>query len=361
MPLLLVGSLRPGGSERQGYLLVRALRDLGLRPGVIVWTLTGEDFYRDLIQQCGIPLVHPPQDKGPLSKLAWLRGTVREVRPAVLHSMAFYLNSPAWWAMRGNGVAIGSIRGEYSFERRVGPVHYALNRHWPNSIIANSQRSWQEAKLDTGFFRVRNPMWVPNGLDADQYSPRNHGDNGFVRVIAVGNLHPYKRWDRLVHTVAELARAMPAARFEVLIVGEGGERARLAALIAETGMDRIVRLMGRRFDVPELLSESDIFVLTSDTEGTPNAIMEAMAAGLPVVTSDVGDAPRLVADGETGFVAARDDVQGFVTSLGKLIADAGLRARMGAAGRKRAETEFSLESLAQRTIDAYRCAGWTGN
>ena len=263
--------------------------------------------------------------------------------------------------MRGNGVAIGSIRGDYSFEQRVGAVHYALNRHWPKSIIANSQRAWQQAKMDTGVFRVRNPMWVPNGLDAGQYSPRNHSDSGFVRVIGVGNLYPHKRWDRLVYTIADVTRAMPAASFEVLIVGEGGARARLAALIAETGMESKVRLMGRRFDVPELLSESDIFVLTSETEGTPNAIMEAMAAGLPVVTSDAGDAPRLVADGETGFVADRNDVQGFVAALVKLIADAGLRARMGTAGRKRAETEFSLELLAQRTIDAYRRAGWNGN
>lgn len=86
-----------------------------------------------------------------------------------------------------------------------------------------------------------------------------------------------------------------------------------------------------------------------------------MASGLPVVTSNVGDAPRLVADGETGFVIERDDLPGYAAALRKLIADAGLRARMGAAGRRRAENDFGLEMLARRTLDAYRSAGWTEN
>jgi glycosyltransferase involved in cell wall biosynthesis len=360
-PLILVGYLTAGGSERQAYLLSRALQDAGFRPGVIVWTLTPGDCLGGLIEQRGIPLAFAPQTAGSFSKVGWLRGIVRECCPSLIHSMAFFLNCAAWWAMRDRGIAIGSIRGDYRYERQVGRIHYALNRHWPASVIANSQLAWQQAKQDSSPFRVRNPLWVPNGLDVTEYVPRIHRERGFVRVIGVGNLYRSKRWDRLVRAAAEIARASCTSPFEVLIAGEGEERGNLEALIAETNMESTVKLIGRRFDVPDLLANSDIFVFTSETEGSPNAVMEAMAAGLPVITSNAGDAPRLVSDGETGFVIAHNDLSSLVAPLMRLIADTDLRAHMGEAGRKRAEMDFSLEMLAQRTVAAYRQAGWTGD
>jgi glycosyltransferase involved in cell wall biosynthesis len=160
--------------------------------------------------------------------------------------------------------------------------------------------------------------------------------------------------------MARLIASRPELPFTVKIAGEGREGGNLQRLIQQLDLEQRVTLLGRRLDIPGLLSQSDIFVMASDSEGTPNAVMEAMAAGLPVVATDVGDVPRLVADGINGFVVPCNETGEYpmASALAKLLTDPGLRARMGAAGRARAESEFGLDRLAERVLKAYRQAGW---
>jgi len=360
-PVLLVAHLAPGGCEKQGYLLARALKERSMRPGVIVWTLTPEDFYRSHLEKIDIPLVTAPQNQGRWAKLRRLRSLVRTVRPPVLHSMAFFLNSAAAWAAQmSSTIAVGAIRSDYEFEADQGYIHYAVNRRWPKTIIANSERAWQAALADRSVFRPRKPLIVFNGIDLSLYMSRSPGTPAVPQILGVGNLYPGKRWDRLLQSMAGLIASRPELPFTVKIAGEGSERCNLQRLIQQLDLEQSVTLLGRRLDIPDLLSESDIFVMASDSEGTPNAVMEAMAAGLPVVATDVGDVSRLVADGINGFVVPCHE-QGhdpMASALAKLLTDPGLRARMGAAGRARAESEFGLDRLAERVLRAYRQAGW---
>src|SRR5690606_37838342 len=127
----------------------------------------------------------------------------------------------------------------------------------------------------------------------------------------------------------------------------------LEDLAARLGVRDIVRLLGRRLDVPDLIARSRLVVLTSDGEGTPNVIMEAMASGRPVVATDVGDVARIVQHGETGFVVPPEDAGALVERVCEIIADDALAARLGAAARKRAELDFGLGRLVAETLDAY--------
>lgn len=360
-PLILMGHLTPGGNERQGYLLAKALTAAGFRPGVIVWTLTGDDLYAGLLADSGVPLVKAPQGRGAWAKMKWLRRLAKELRPSLLHAYTFFLNAAAAWAMRGTGgLAIGSMRGDYAFEAANGRVHYAANRLWPKTLIANSANSQRAAAADTSWLRPRSVLFVPNGVDISAYQPQEHRDRVRPRVLGVGNLYPGKRWDRLILAAAEIRRADPEREFVVDIVGEGGERPKLQALIEGLKLCDVVTLLGRRYDVPALLAESDVFALVSDSEGTPNAVMEAMASGLPIVATTVGDIPRLVRDRVHGYLVPPADDHQLAKALHSLLSDPSLRRTMGAAALKKARTEFDLDLLVQNTLDAYRRAGWGG-
>ena len=360
-PFILASCLAPAGCEKQTYLVARALKERGMSPAVIVWSLTSEDFYRKHIEEIGVPIAVAPQGQGRWAKLRWIRSLVQRAHPAILHSMAFFLNSAAAWAtVFSPTIAIGAIRSDYSFEARYGPLHYAVNRRWPETVIANSDRAWRAAIADQSVFRPRQPLVVHNAIDLAQYSPRVAATRPGLQIIGVGNLFPEKRWDRLIYSVSGLVASRPELAFTVKIAGEGKQREELERLVCRLGLERRVMFLGRRLDIPELLVESDIFVMASDSEGTPNAIMEAMAAGLPVVATNVGDVRRLVAEGVNGFVVNcnQEAEHSMTCALFRLLTDPLLRSHMGAAGRTRAESEFSLSHLADQVLSAYDKAGW---
>jgi glycosyltransferase involved in cell wall biosynthesis len=175
---------------------------------------------------------------------------------------------------------------------------------------------------------------------------------GPVTVLAVGRLRPPKDFPTLVRAVARLEPG--AVRLE--IAGDGPERAALASEIERLGLDGTVELLGTRSDVPDLLAAADVFVLSSDSEGLPMSVLEAMAAGVPVVATAVGGVPELVRDDETGLLVPPRDPGALAAALGKLAADPELRRRLGGAGRRRVENEFSLDAFHRAHLDVYRAA-----
>jgi glycosyltransferase involved in cell wall biosynthesis len=168
-------------------------------------------------------------------------------------------------------------------------------------------------------------------------------------IVAVGRLKAPKDFLTLVRA---LGRLTPDS-FEAVIIGEGPDRARLEDEIGYLGLEGRVRLAGERRNVPELLAESDIFALASSSEGMPVSVLEAMAAGLPVVASRVGGVPEQVVDGETGLLVDPGDPQDFAEALAMLVGDGELRRRLGAAGRARAEKEFDLEPFRRAHLELY--------
>jgi glycosyltransferase involved in cell wall biosynthesis len=136
-------------------------------------------------------------------------------------------------------------------------------------------------------------------------------------------------------------------------VGEGPDRNAIEAEIRRLELQGRVRLAGERSDVPELLAESDVFVLSSRSEGLPVSVLEAMAAELPVVATDVGGLAELVVDGETGILVPPGDEAALTEALGRVVEDRELRRRLGAAGRARAESSFDLSEFRRAHLELY--------
>ena len=179
------------------------------------------------------------------------------------------------------------------------------------------------------------------GLDPDQ-----------LVVMNVGRLLQQKGQCWLVEAMPELAARFPD--LAVVIVGEGYLRGQLTERAAELGVGEHLRLPGHRADARMLLDAADVFVLPSRQEGMPLAAIEAMDTGLPVIATDVVGTAEVVADRETGVLVPPGDVPALGTALVELLADPELRARYGAAGRRRYEERFTAQRMAAATLAVYR-------
>lgn len=139
----------------------------------------------------------------------------------------------------------------------------------------------------------------------------------------------------------------------VLMVGDGELRPQVEEYIGRHGLEERLRLLGQRGDIPQILAASDIFVLSSDWEGLPYTIIEAMMSGLPVVATRVGGVPELVENEVTGFIVPPKNPQALAKGLQRLLDDPELRHRMGQLGREKALREFTLDRMLRETERVY--------
>lgn len=162
-------------------------------------------------------------------------------------------------------------------------------------------------------------------------------------VLHVARLDPLKDHATALRALRRVLVQRPNTW--LVLVGEGSERAPLERLAAAQGLTGNVRFLGLRRDVPRLLGAADMVLLTSVSEGIPLALLEGMAAGLPVVSTAVGGVPEVVTDGGEGFLTAAGDDEGLARAILSLTADAGLRARLGQEGRGRVRRAFAESSM----------------
>lgn len=215
-------------------------------------------------------------------------------------------------------------------------------------VVSVSQSGYQALAPAVPHGRLR---LIENGIDLDVFRPSDRGAR-IPRIVFVGSLTPRKG-------VIDLIRACVLLRgrgveHELWIVGgspDEGAAAEAEVREAATG----VRLLGHLppTALPELYAETDIFCLPSWWEAMPLSVLEAMASGLPVVATNVGDIPRVVVDGECGYIVPPRDVERLATALERLAVDPALRQRFGATGRRMAETRFSAQATAAALAAVY--------
>jgi glycosyltransferase involved in cell wall biosynthesis len=190
---------------------------------------------------------------------------------------------------------------------------------------------------------VRTPVRViAGGIDARRFPAGTAPPT--EDLVFVGRLSPIKRVDLFLQAVAMAAARLP--RLSAVVVGDGAERARLEALRESLGLEHTVRFVGVQVDVGPWLARARALVLTSDSEGLPLSVMEAMTAGLPVIASHVGDLPDLVEDGVNGFLVRERTAEAFADRIVALLRSEPLRARLSREA-SRAARRYTLEAATE--------------
>lgn len=196
---------------------------------------------------------------------------------------------------------------------------------------------------------------VPTGIDLDRFAPADRdaaraelGIDDRPAVAIVATLRDWKGHDDLIDAWVARVRAR-APGWQVLVVGDGPRRAHLEARVQAARLEGDFRFVGSRDDVPRWLSSADIVTLPSwGEEGVPQSLIQAAACARPVVSTHAGAIAEAVVDGETGLLVAPRDVPALAEALIRLMHDAPLRARFGAAGREHAVRHFAISTMASR-------------
>ena len=354
----LIPSLDVGGAERVAAMLACEQAKLGHDVAVVsLFDPVGSWIEADL-RAAGVTLRFLGKRPGlDLRVIPRLARTLRELRPDVLHTHLHVLKYALPARLAGpRSVVVHTVHNVA--EREVEPQSQWIQRlafRGPVTAVAIGEA------VATSMARLygRRPAWViPNGIPtAAMRSPagtraRARAAMGVADdtpvILAIGRLNPQKN-----HAALLAAMADPGlAGAELWIAGEGELRGALTAQAQGGGVAGRVRLLGNRADVSDLLAAADVFALPSRWEGNPLVVMEAMAAGLPVVATAVGCVGELVTV-DTGLLVSPEDPAALTVALVALVSNTGLRGSLGIAASLRATACFDLGVMAGRYLRAY--------
>ena len=365
--LRLVTRLNIGGPARHCLLLTRALGEEFPTTLAAGHPAPGEGELSDPeVPVRRVPLVrplHPPSD---LRALAAVRSLVREVRPAIVHThmaKAGSIGRLAATSVRPRPVTVHTFHGHVLdgyFRKGVqlafAQAERALARRTDVLVAVSPQV--RDDLLALGIGRPERWRVVPLGLQLDAFAAVP-GPSGRLRtrlglapgvplVGAVGRIVPIKDLATLVRAVARLPGV------HLAIIGDGAQRPEIEALVASLGLTDRVHLPGWADDVPAWVADLDAVALSSRNEGTPVALIEALAAGRPVVATRVGGVPFVVRAGESGWLVPPADPAALAEALDACLADPVEAGRRAAAGRAEVLARFGAERLVADIRALYR-------
>ena len=350
-------SLEPGGLENGVVNVVNGLDPARFRSSVCCLKSSGPFAAR--IRRDDVQVHSMGHGRGNDWRLPFrLARLFRATRTDIVHTRNaeafFYAGMGA--RLAGIPVLLHSEHGRTFNDRAVRLYAQRLLSRWADGIFAVSGTLRDDLVRHVGLPPSRVDV-LHNGVDRSRFGGADREcarrllglDAGSLVVGSVGRLVAVKNYALLLKAFAALRRDDAV----LLLAGDGPERPALEQLVQGLGLASSVRLLGHRDDVPAVLAALDVFALSSRSEGMSNTLLEAMAAGLPIVATRVGGNAEIVRDGVDGLLVDDDDAPGFAHALRGLAEHAGRRAAMGAAGRERVATEFSIEAMVERYARYY--------
>jgi glycosyltransferase involved in cell wall biosynthesis len=360
-----------GGGERQAQQLAARL----VRRGFDVRVLTRR--YRSLAgfdTIDGVPVYRVPiVGRGPVQALAFTLAAFRalarmEGRVTVVHchqsSLGVAPIAIASLAKRKWGCRV-IVKFMGARVREMTRTHTWSIRRWllcqADAFVVTNEgtgRTLRDMGLDVAIH------CLPNGVDIQQFQPIEPGARDGLReslalpsqacvVLYVGRLEAVKGGDVLLRAWARLVDESGSRSLLLAMVGGGSERGRLIQLSRELGIASSVRFVGLSDRVSDWLHVADLFVLPSRSEGLSNALLEAMACGLPAVATAVGGTPEVIKDGMNGLLVPADDESALANALGHLVDDPDLARLLGAAAYKTILEQYSMEAMVDRYVELY--------
>lgn len=368
--VMLIGQLGMGGSERQLYLLLKHINKELFECHVIVFNPSPHLAYDEALEKHGIMVWPVPLNcKGIPRRIRHIYGKLENLAPDIVHSWTVHDNPygglVGWLA--GVPVRLGSLRGSLSSPgmHRLHPLFRVLSIRSVSGIVVNAEEHFEELK--TKGYPSNRIFLIPNCVDIPSYDDliSSNGPDlssleieGHHRIVGiVGNLRSVKNHMMFVEGMGLILPHFPDVRG--LIVGQPAPDEpelshKIESEIKRLGLEDKIILAGFREDVPKLMQRLTIFCLTSSSEGTPNVILEAMAAARPVVATRVGGIPGLIENGVNGMLVEPDDVGAFAWSVETLLNNRELAERLGKAGRAIVEHRFGCEQMALQFENLYR-------
>jgi glycosyltransferase involved in cell wall biosynthesis len=348
----LAGTLGRGGAERQLIYMLKAMKDAGIATRVLC--LTKDEPFEKEIQMMGIRVTWVGESRWRPIRLFRIIQELRHEPADILQSAHFYTNLYSAAAGRLLGMrSIGAIRNDLTSELHGNGVMGWGQLHLPNHLIANSKLARQRATaegIDSDRIHVVANVVEVNGVRKQI----NESGSSVVRILFAGRLTEQKRADRFLRVIQKIAESHPHLNFTAAIAGDGPLRSQLEKLADSLCLrPRYIEFLGELADLKPTYQRSDLLVLTSDWEGTPNVLLEAMGFALPVVATNVGGVPELVRNGENGFVVETNDAESIASSIVALIENPELRKSMGASGRRIVLGNYSPSGLAEKLLEVY--------
>lgn len=354
--VLAVGTLQVGGTETQLVKLAIGLRERG--HDVHVLALAGGGPLEEPLRTAGIGVRVfgyaglPVRSRlgyrqvamvaAGLRALLAVRRHLRALRPDVCHAFLFACYSivlPLAWSA-GIPIRVAGRRGATPPPTgRRDRLFHALGRASSSALVCNWEAGAEESTRRDRY-RPERVRVISNGVDLP--SSVADVDRQPARGVMIANLIAYKGHEDLIAALAEMSSPP-----RICLIGEGPERERLAALSRSRGLGDVVEFAGARPRASRFLPDYQFAVLASHDEGLPNAVLEAMAAGLPVVATAVGGVPGIIVDGETGLLVPPRSPADLAAALARVADDPALRVRLGTAARD-AVAAYSMPACVER-------------
>ncbi|MEQ1602839.1 MAG: glycosyltransferase [Methylophilaceae bacterium] len=368
-----IGSLGKGGAESQLLMLMRGLPKGEFAPYLFVLEAVGP--LRSTLESTLIPIVDGGYDSRaakPLKVLQLLRASwrlwklLRYNKVSVVHGFLPLTNLIAAVVGRfaNTSLIVTSRRALNKHQDRMPGWRYLdlLSSHLSHVITANAEAVRDDTLRREGGNPAKMHV-IYNGLDVKPlHKPITHRvemrrvlglNDSQVVVIIVANLIPYKGHSELINAMAQLLPRFPDIR--LLVVGQDrGVGATLKRQADSCGLALAIQWLGLREDIPDLLAAADIYVSASHEEGFSNSLLEAMGAGKPVVATNVGGTPEMLAQGKLGLLVEPADADGLTKALAVLIDNPEMRLQFGQMAADQVAAQYSVDEMVKQYLMLYR-------
>lgn len=345
-----VGTLARGGAEKQLVFMLRALQKAGIEREV--FCLTKGESYEEEIRNLGINVKFVGASKNRVLRLLKIINGLRKARADIVQSSHFYTNIYAGAAGRFLKIpSIGAVRSDLIYEVESHKLTGKWQISLPQFLIINSRAAY-ERLVERGVSPDKLDF-VRNVVETEEGGAKNGFKNQSLKILFAGRLDENKRPERFVRLASILTERFPQFNLQFQIAGDGELRGELEKKAREFALtpDKL-KFLGVCREMNEIYRQSDILVNTSEREGTPNVVLEAMAHGLPVVATKVGGTVEILNDAR-GFLVAPGDEKALVNAVAKLIPDKNLRLSLGNRGREYVLQNHSLECLQKHLTGIY--------